>query len=296
MADIFISYAREDTEAATRLAMELEARGWSIFWDRRIPAGQRFAEFISAQLADARCVIALWSRAANASDWVQEEAEEARKRSVLVPAFIERVDPPWGFRRIQSADLVDWTGQAVHEGFQQLLEDVGQYAPAHVPLIAKLPKTMPSEPSGTLEPEQVTQALQPSKKVEAGRETAEAQSAARETDEKEQLRAQQNGAATGAAVRLIREKAGQAKIESAGAGPDQLRQEQAEGRVRASETERVALGRVEGERRRAKQAEIQVTAGERRDRELLQSRLANATRRMCNGSTGVLRFLVSPAT
>jgi TIR domain len=127
MADIFISYAREDIEAAQRLAMALEQQGWSVFWDRRIPAGRRFADIIAEQLAAARCVIALWSRAALASDWVLDEAEEARNRNVLAPAFIERVDPPMGFRRIHAADLVGWQGQPAHGGFQRLIEDIAAY-------------------------------------------------------------------------------------------------------------------------------------------------------------------------
>jgi TIR domain len=127
MADIFISYAREDIEAAQRLAMALEQQGWSVFWDRRIPTGRRFADIIAEQLAAARCVIALWSRAALASDWVLDEAEEARNRNVLAPAFIERVDPPMGFRRIHAADLVGWQGQPAHGGFQRLIEDIAAY-------------------------------------------------------------------------------------------------------------------------------------------------------------------------
>jgi hypothetical protein len=291
MADIFISYAREDTEAATRLASELEARGWSVFWDHRIPAGRRFAEFLSEQLAGARCVIALWSRAANASDWVQEEAEEARKRSVLVPAFIERVDPPWGFRRIQAADLVDWKGEPVHEGFQQLLQDVGQYAPAHIPPSTKLPETVSTEiPTGTQQPDRVTQAVPPSKKGEAGREMREPQSAARATDENEQLqRTSQNAAAARAVARLSREKARQAKIECAATGQGQLSQEHTEGQVRASETERVASGRVEEEQRLTRRAEIPVTAGERQQgvRTSLSSRMALAA---C--AVGILAFCI----
>ncbi len=127
MADIFISYAREDIEAAQRLAMALEQQGWSVFWDRRIPAGRRFADIIAEQLAAARCVIALWSRAALASDWVLDEAEDARNRNVLAPAFIERVDPPMGFRRIHAADLVGWQGQPAHGEFQRLIEDIAAY-------------------------------------------------------------------------------------------------------------------------------------------------------------------------
>ena len=129
MADIFISYAREDAETARLLAGQLEAQGRSVFWDRRIPAGRRFAEFIGEQLDTAKCVITLWSHAAVASNWVQEEADEAIKRRILIPAFIEAVEPPLGFRRIQAADLVDWHGEEGHEGFQQLVRDIGQYIP-----------------------------------------------------------------------------------------------------------------------------------------------------------------------
>ena len=127
MAEIFISYARENAEPARRLAAELEKRGWSVFWDRRIPAGRRFADVIAEQLGAARCVIALWSTAANASDWVLDEAEEARRRNILAPALIESIEPPLGFRRINAADLIGWQGEDIHEGFQRLLEDIGHY-------------------------------------------------------------------------------------------------------------------------------------------------------------------------
>jgi formylglycine-generating enzyme required for sulfatase activity len=132
MAEIFISYAREDLGTARRLAAELQRRGWSVFWDRRIPAGRRFAEVIAQQLESAKCVIALWSAAANSSDWVLDEASEALERNILTPARIEAVKPPMGFRRIHAADLIGWNGEEAHEGFQQLLEDIAQYAPATV--------------------------------------------------------------------------------------------------------------------------------------------------------------------
>jgi formylglycine-generating enzyme len=129
MAEIFISYAREDIGTARRLATELETRGWSVFWDRRIPAGRRFAEVIARQLEAAKCVIALWSTAANTSDWVLDEAAEALERNILAPARIEAVKPPMGFRRIHAADLIGWQGDGTHEGFRQLLDDIAQYVP-----------------------------------------------------------------------------------------------------------------------------------------------------------------------
>jgi alpha-glucuronidase len=61
MAEIFISYAREDVEAARMLSDALEEHGFSVFWDRRIPAGKRFDDYIDEQLQAARCVIVVWS-------------------------------------------------------------------------------------------------------------------------------------------------------------------------------------------------------------------------------------------
>lgn len=41
MADIFISYAREDLEKVRLIVRLIEAAGWSAFWDRTIPADER---------------------------------------------------------------------------------------------------------------------------------------------------------------------------------------------------------------------------------------------------------------
>ena len=108
MADIFISYAREDSATAERLAHALEEHGWSVFWDRRIPAGRNFDTFILEQIRAAACMVVLWSRAPCESEWVFEEAKEGRQRGILVPARIDNVDPPFGFSRIQCADLIAW--------------------------------------------------------------------------------------------------------------------------------------------------------------------------------------------
>lgn len=149
MPDIFISYAREDRETAERLAQALEGEGWEVWWDRHIPAGKRFDEVISASLDRAKCVIALWSQAAIASQWVAEEAEEGKERGVLVPAFIEAVEPPLGFRRIHAADLVGWRGNLDHPGLRQLIGDICQVmstadaAPGAVPTAAAAAPTRP---------------------------------------------------------------------------------------------------------------------------------------------------------
>jgi TIR domain/Bacterial Ig-like domain (group 2) len=125
MADIFISYANEDKETAARLAAFLESVGWSVWWDRRIPAGRSWRSVLQEALKDMRCMIALWSRDSVESPWVAEEAEEARKLGkTLVPILIQRVEPPIGFRTIQAADLVNWDGSRDDPAAKMLIADL----------------------------------------------------------------------------------------------------------------------------------------------------------------------------
>ena len=124
MANIFISYANEDRERAGRLARVLESCGWSVWWDRKIIAGQTFDEAIERELEAAKCVIVLWSEKSIGSEWVKNEAAVAAERDVLVPVLIDRVKLPLEFRRRQTADLVGWDGDFGHEGFQALRDGV----------------------------------------------------------------------------------------------------------------------------------------------------------------------------
>jgi hypothetical protein len=120
MADVFLSYAREDREAALRLAQALEARGWSVWWDREIIAGESFDQAIERELAGARTVIVLWSKRSIASEWVKNEAADAAERGLLVPALLDDARLPLEFRRRQTADLTGWSGDVEHQGFRAL--------------------------------------------------------------------------------------------------------------------------------------------------------------------------------
>jgi len=124
MSDIFISYASAEPSWAAMLAQKLEGQGWSVFWDRTIPAGKKWHETIGRELDDARCVIVLWTKASIISDWVREEADDARRRGILVPILIENVQPPIGFRSIQAARLMDWDGTDATPAFRRLIADI----------------------------------------------------------------------------------------------------------------------------------------------------------------------------
>ena len=124
MADIFLSYNEKDRDAVRRLAEALQSTGWSVWWDRRIPAGLTWRGVLERELQHMRCMVVLWSQHSVASDWVCEEAAEGRQLGRLVPVLLERVRPPAGFREIQAADLVDWDGTRDFLGLRRLFEDI----------------------------------------------------------------------------------------------------------------------------------------------------------------------------
>ena len=72
--------------------------------------GSRFRAEIAQELSKAKCVVVLWSRHSIESDWVIDEAEDAKRRNVLVQALLENLEPPHGFRQIQSGSLLSWKG------------------------------------------------------------------------------------------------------------------------------------------------------------------------------------------
>jgi hypothetical protein len=133
MADIFLSYANEDRESARALAGVIESAGWTVWWDRRIPAGRTWRSMIEEALKEMHGMVVLWSSNSVESDWVKEEAEEARALGKLIPVLIESVKPPVGFRSIQAADLTEWDGSSNSLGVRQLIADleslIGKPAP-----------------------------------------------------------------------------------------------------------------------------------------------------------------------
>ena len=124
MANVFLSYAREDGAKAALIARALTGQGWTVWWDRTIPPGRTFDDVIEDALEDASCVVVLWSKAAITSHWVRAEAAEGMRRGILVPAFLEDVKIPLEFRRIQAANLTSWKGSADEPKFEQFLQSV----------------------------------------------------------------------------------------------------------------------------------------------------------------------------
>lgn len=136
MADIFLSYAKEDRARASRFAAAFSKHGWSVFWDPLIPTGKPFDLIIASELEAARCVVVLWSQYSIKSNWVKDEAREGEHRGILHPVLIDDVKPPLGFRSLQYADLRGPGDHPPHEIFDKLIRDIAE--------------TLKAEPSGLL--------------------------------------------------------------------------------------------------------------------------------------------------
>ena len=128
MSSVFISYAKEDAATARMLVDALQRAGFSVWWDRHIPPGKTWDDVIGRALETAACVIVLWSETSVQSRWVREEAERAASRGCLIPVLVEKVDPPFGFGRIQAADLSGWRGDEHAPEFAGLFAAVSDLA------------------------------------------------------------------------------------------------------------------------------------------------------------------------
>ena len=63
MNHVVMSYASTDRERAGALAHLLEARGFTVWWDRVIPPGRAYDDVIEEALVSAACVAVSWSHA-----------------------------------------------------------------------------------------------------------------------------------------------------------------------------------------------------------------------------------------
>lgn len=105
MADIFFTYAADDSARVAEIAKALEAQGLSVDWAREILPGQNRVTEMTRRLSEARAVVVVWSNRSVAAPMVLDEAGAARDQGKLVPVMIDRVEPPLGFRQLHTSDL-----------------------------------------------------------------------------------------------------------------------------------------------------------------------------------------------
>lgn len=124
MADVFLSYAREDATRAEQVARGLTESGVDVFWDNEIPPGTTWADYIEQKLTQCKALIVLWSEHSTKSQWVREEARMGRDKGVLIPAMIDACQAPFGFGEVQAANLAGWNGDKDDPNWRRFVDAV----------------------------------------------------------------------------------------------------------------------------------------------------------------------------
>lgn len=128
MADVFLSYSRQDKARAAQFVELLEDHGWDVFWDQETRAGTLWPKVLEDELNQARCLLVLWTASSVTSRWVRIEAYEALQTDKLLPVRLEKVKPPMEFRQTQAFDLIGWAGERDDPRLAYLIADLCAFA------------------------------------------------------------------------------------------------------------------------------------------------------------------------
>jgi TolB-like protein len=128
LADVFLSYKREDAARVRKLVAALREAGLDVWWDEDIPPSAPWEATIEKALAEARTVIVCWSPASIASENVRSEARVAREDGRLIQVFVKPSSPPLFFGERQGVDLTKWGGKAEDPRIAQIAERVREVA------------------------------------------------------------------------------------------------------------------------------------------------------------------------
>ena len=125
MAQVFLSYDREDGPKARVIAQALERAGHFVWFDLHIKGGAEYGREIERALEQSDAVVVLWSERSVVSAWVRDEAAAGRDKGCLIPVLIEPVSPPMGFRQYQNLDFSGWKGRGKPPRLAELLDSIG---------------------------------------------------------------------------------------------------------------------------------------------------------------------------
>jgi len=121
LADVFISYSRDDLETVSKIASAVKDAGYDLWWDKDLPPHLSYTEVIQEKIGGAKAVIVVWSAEASKSEWVRAEADMARNQNKLIQTSIDDGMPPLPFNQIQFASLSDWKGEHDHPAWNKVL-------------------------------------------------------------------------------------------------------------------------------------------------------------------------------
>lgn len=133
MADVFVSYHKQDRARAEQAVASLTAHGYSVWWDERVTPMESWDKIVEREIRQAKCVLVLWTKSSVDSEWVRIEANFAKvaRPAKLVQVRLEECDVPMNFSLIQHADaFAPALDPKLNLGWRRALEWVGLFVGA----------------------------------------------------------------------------------------------------------------------------------------------------------------------
>ncbi|MBI1340117.1 TIR domain-containing protein [bacterium] len=133
MADIFLSYKKEDRARIDALAAALQAEGFAVWFDYEIETGGDWFDQILVQLRAAPCVLGCWSnqsvkdgsfaKSTNSQlSYVLVEHREAGAK--LLPVLLDAGAVPVEFGPLQAENLTQWAGDPSDPNWRKLIQRI----------------------------------------------------------------------------------------------------------------------------------------------------------------------------
>jgi hypothetical protein len=111
LADVFLSYKRDQRNQVERLATALRGLGLDVWFDASLSAGESFSDEIDREVRSARVIVVCWSPEAALSQWVKAEAHVGFGKRNLISTYIagtSSFEPPVPFNSLHMEDLRAW--------------------------------------------------------------------------------------------------------------------------------------------------------------------------------------------
>jgi len=128
MADVFISYKKEDLQIADRIVVGLRDEGFTVWWDDGLSPKTAWDAALEKEIASATSVVVLWTPRSVHSDWVRTEAHYGQDRGKLVPVKMEDCSIPIAFMLRQTVELSKWRGDRSDREWRKLLTWIADLA------------------------------------------------------------------------------------------------------------------------------------------------------------------------
>ena len=90
---MFLSYSSKDGAEIEKLDGDLDAKHFSVWWDRGLIAGQPYRDVLHRRIETVKAVVVLWTENSIASKWVKAEANLADHYDKLICLRDPNLDP-----------------------------------------------------------------------------------------------------------------------------------------------------------------------------------------------------------